>query len=215
MKKMTFTLLILLTLLLTACGASNETQSGSAPASNASAGALPVQTQIIIGTFKLEGTDLAVTAEQAAELLPLWRVYSDLISSDSAAPEEIDALIEQIQETMTPEQMKAIADMKLTQENVFVTMQEQGIDMGGGPQRSGDTQNNNNNRRSFRPPDGSGMPPGDFPGGGPGQGPSGQTLSPEQIATAQAARPQGGRFNRVPPGLINALIQFLEKKAGS
>jgi hypothetical protein len=43
----------------------------------------------------------AVTAEQAQELLPLWETLKVLESSDTAATQEKDALIEQIQETMS------------------------------------------------------------------------------------------------------------------
>ena len=53
--------------------------------------------EMVVGTFKLEGTDNAVTADQAAKLLPLWQVYKDLSASTSAAQEEVDALAEQIQ----------------------------------------------------------------------------------------------------------------------
>lgn len=218
--------IFLLVISLSACGAtSNETQAGSSPMGDPSDGTLPEVTQIVIGTFKLEGTEQAVTAEQAADLLPLWHVYQSLSTSDTAAQEEIDALIKQIQETMTPEQMQAIADMKLDQEDVFALMQEQGISMGGegsqnlDPEQMATLQASRNSGGGFTPPGGG--PPGGIPGGGggggfPGGGQGGQSLNPDQIATAQAARgTRGGGFNRVPPPLLNALIQFLEEKAGS
>lgn len=221
--------IFLLVISLSACGAaSNETQSGSSPIGGPSDGTLPEVTQIVIGTFKLEGTEQAVTAEQAADLLPLWQVYQSLSTSDAAAQEEIDALIAQIQETMTDGQMQAIADMELDQEDVFALMQEQGISMGGQggqnitPEQIATAQASQGagGGGGFAPSDGGG-PPGGFPGGGgggdfPGGGQGGQSLNPDQIATAQAARgTRGGGFNRVAPPLLNALIQFLEEKAGS
>jgi hypothetical protein len=75
---------------------------------------LPIQTQILIGIFRMEGAPNAITAQQAAELLPLWQAHKDLTTSGSAAQEEIDALNNQIQSAMTPEQMQAIQDMQLT-----------------------------------------------------------------------------------------------------
>ena len=217
MKKTTLTILIILMLTLAACGASDETGSGAV----SSNGPLPVQTQLLIGTFELEGSDQAVTAEQAAKLLPLWQVLQDLSANDAAAQEEIDALVEQIQETMTPEQMQAIAAMQLTQEDIFAVMQEQGITMGRGQGAAGGNSSGFTPPDGFTPPEG-GMPPGGMPsegfsGGAPGEGQAsgGQAANPEQIATAQAARAQGGGFDRVPSGLMAALIQFLEEKAAS
>jgi hypothetical protein len=216
MKKLTLTILTMLMLTLTACGAAtNGTQP---PAPGQQGGSLPIQEQILIGAFKLEGTDGAITAQQAAELLPLWEVYKDLSSSDTAAQEEIDGLIQQIQDTMTPEQMQAITDMKITRQDMFTVMQEQDITQARTPGSGNrpNIQNGNGGDFVFVGP-----PPGN-PGGGeperfPGGGQAGQSFTPEQIATAQAARAQGGGFdvNRIPSGLIDAFIQFLEKKAGS
>lgn len=209
MKKKIIMILSILILTLTACGsaASTGAQPSSVTLTDSYEDALPIQTQLIIGTFKLEGTDWAVTAEQATDLLPLWQVLQDLNDSDTAAQEEINALVDQIQETMTPEQIQAIVDMQLTQQDIFTIMQEQGVTKGNSQQDS----NSQSSSSSFTPPQGGppeGMPDGGLPGS------TGQALSPEQIATAQAARAQGsGGFNRIPSGLIDALIQLLEKKA--
>jgi hypothetical protein len=39
-------------------------------------GALPVSSQLALGTFQLEGTENAVTPAQAAALLPLWQAVA-------------------------------------------------------------------------------------------------------------------------------------------
>lgn len=228
MKKISISVIVILMLTLAACGAAaNGTQQA---ASTQQGGSLPIQEQVLIGTFKLEGTPRDVTAEQATQLIPLWQVYKNLSTSDTAAQEEIDGLIQQIQDTMTPEQMQAIKDMNITSQDLFTVMQDQGITQGGG-QGNGNRQNGQNGNGGgfgFAPPDG-GPPPGDFGGGGGGGfggggggggfdgGPGGGSFTPEQIATAQAARGQGGGFgfNRIPSGLIDALVQFLQKKADS
>ena len=220
MKKILLSVLTVMTLTLTACGgASNGTQQ-AAPGQQG--GSLPIQEQILIGTFKLEGTDQAVTAQQAAQLIPLWQVYNDLSTSDTAAQEEIDGLVQQIQDTMTPEQIQAIADMNLTRQDIFTIMQDQGItqgrSQGNGNRQNG--QNGNDGGSGFRPPEGfGGGGGGGFGGGGGGfgGGPGGGSFTPEQIATVQAARGQGGGFgfNRIPSGLIDALVQYLQKKADS
>jgi peptidoglycan hydrolase CwlO-like protein len=104
MKKTMITLMVL-ALVLTACAGMRSTSSTTAAPTQ---DALPASTQLILGTFRLEGTAHAVSAGQAAELLPLWQVYQDLEGSGTAAQEEIDALVGQIQETLSESQMQAI-----------------------------------------------------------------------------------------------------------
>jgi hypothetical protein len=88
------------------------------------------QSMLLVGTLKLEGTDLAVTPEQAAELLPLWKAVKSLGSSDTTAQEEIDALYVQIKETMTAEQLAAIDAMTFTREDQSALMTQLGIENG-------------------------------------------------------------------------------------
>ena len=226
MKKTTLTILTILILTLTACGgAPNNPQAGPANPASSSENTLPLSTQLLIGTFKLEDTDLAVTAEQANELIPLWQVLQSISSSDTAAQEEMDALVEQIQETMTAEQVQAIEAMNLTSQDMFTIMQEQGLG-GGGPMMTQGTPAAGSNGEFPAPPaggfGGGGPPPGGGggPGGGGPGGGGGQGLSPDQIATAQANRAENGggggfRFNGAPAPLIEALVKFLQEKAGS
>ena len=84
---------------------------------------MPAQTKLILGTINLEETDNAVTAEQAKELLPMFYVLQDLNESDTAAQEEKDGLVNQIQETLTAEQVQAIDDMSLSMRDVFALTQ--------------------------------------------------------------------------------------------
>lgn len=216
MKKITLTILTLLILTLTACGGAQTATESNSGQPNGLSNELPMASKLVIGSFKLEETDLAITAEQAADLLPLWQVYEDLSSSDAAAQEEVDALIAQIQETMTPEQMKSINDMNLTPQDVFTVMQEQGVQLAGRPQQS-DQGNGGQNNGGELPQGGRPIIIQGGPGGGPGGG--GQGLSPQQIATAQARRAEngGGGFalNGTPAPLIEALVKLLQEKAGS
>jgi hypothetical protein len=46
-----------------------------------------------MGTLQLEGTEFAVTVQQSSELLILWKAYRSLIESDTAAQEELQALL--------------------------------------------------------------------------------------------------------------------------
>ncbi|NKQ34702.1 MAG: hypothetical protein HF973_03705 [Chloroflexi bacterium] len=93
--------------------------------------ALPIRTQLILGTMKLEDTDLAVTPEQAAELVILWQASAALSRSGTGATEEVTAVINQIQDTMTPAQISAIAAMQLTRGDIQTLAQELGVSSGG------------------------------------------------------------------------------------
>jgi hypothetical protein len=228
MKKNIISILLLLTLTLTACGASKaQASTGSNNGSGNSAGngngnsfntaPLPLASEMMIGTFKLEGTSNAVTAQEAAQLITLWQVYKNLTASSSAAQQEIDALAQQIQGAMTPAQVQAITEMKLTRKDLFQTMTDLGIAPTGGPRaagtpRPGGGQGGDGN---FQPGGGNGAPGGGNGAPGGGQGFNGQNLSPQQIATAQARRAQGGGggfANRIPTALYDALIKLLQSK---
>jgi len=204
MNKTLFALMMIFALSLTACGgASTETASLTADYENA----ISVQLQLSAGTFKLEGTDLAVDAAQAAELIPLWQVLNSLNESGSAAPEEIDALIIQIQETMTAEQINAIVDMQLTIEDMGVVMQEYALTSGMG---TGEVP-----PEGFVPGAGrdSGVP--GLSSGGGGGDTTGMT--PEQIEAAQAEREAAGDTgtmvnSRLATAVTEGLITLLQSK---
>lgn len=216
MKKLTI-LLILLTLTLTACGASTSTSTGAASQTDPSAQTLSGPTLLLIGSLKLDGTAQAITSAQAAELLPLWQVYSELTNSDTAAQEEKDALVQQIEETMTAEQMQAIQAMNLTPQDSFSLMQEMGLGRGSGStSSSGSSTTSQSGGAAFGGGGGmpAGGPPPDMGGGGGFPGGEGQNLSQEQIATAQASRSQGMSGGFLPPALLNALIEYLQTLAG-
>jgi hypothetical protein len=72
----------------------------------------------------LEGTENAVTPEQATTLLPLWRaIQGGALQSNT----EINSVLKQIEGKMTPEQLAAIAALQLTAEDLQTWSQEQGI----------------------------------------------------------------------------------------
>jgi hypothetical protein len=91
-------------------------------------GALDARNQLVLGTIQLEGTDNAVTPEQATALLPLWQALQGGVTAQA----EVEAVLKQIEGTMTPEQLEAIARLQLTREDLRIWMQEQGMGPGGG-----------------------------------------------------------------------------------
>jgi hypothetical protein len=230
MKKVFYPLTLaalILVVVLSACAAkasaSTGTTSGSA-ATPAAGGTQPLSlpAQLVIGTLKLEGTANAVDAAEATQLIPLWQAYAQLIGSNTAAQAEIDAVVTQIQSTMTPTQVQAITAMKLTRQDEFSTMSSLGLTNGFGangtpgaqrtPRAGGFTGGGGfgggNDGGGFA--GGGGFGGGGFGGGagGTGSGTSRPTANPTQLAVrAQFA-------NRIPTPLMNALISLLQKRAG-
>ena len=224
MKKKKFVLplaavIVVLVMVLVACGAKSsntslQTGSSNNSAANATPGArnftqpLPLAESLVIGTFKLEGTANAITPTQATALVPLWQAYAQLTSSNTAAQAEIDAVIAQIQSTMTPQQVQAITTMKLTRQDLFTSESSLGLSNGFGGNGTGTPRAPSTNA-------GGGGGGGFFAGGGGAGGFGGGTggtgaARPTPNATQQALRAQFA--NRIPTPLMNALISLLQKK---
>ena len=229
-RRLVLILSILMVIMLAACGSTTEEVGVVNPTENVSTvaegsevvdgetsasglseafeGALPVEAQLIAGTLLLDDTELAVGPEQAEMLLPLWKAYNSLSQSDTAAEVEISAIFRQIQDSMTAEQINAIAGMEITQEVTSSLFEELGLEFGtrGSGENTGEVPAGR--------PSGDQLPEGVQPGsgGGFGQG-AGQDLSPEEIATLQAEREgEGNPNNRLTMFLVNPLIELLESK---
>ncbi len=148
MKKIIIALTIFAILsVLVACS-----QTSTSTGSTGNSASLSTEAQLLVGTFKLEDTDLAVSSDQAKQLLPLWQTLQSLSSSSTAASEEISAVVDQIKGTMTSSQMAKITAMKLTQTDIMSIMNQAGVSPNGAS--------------STTTP----MPRGGFPSGGGTQG---------------------------------------------
>ena len=100
MKKRTLLSLLLIGMMLAlaACSGSNQpTAQAASSADETDPANMPVETKLAIGTLKLEGTELAVSAEEARELLPLWKAVKSLSTSDTISSDEIQALYQNSQ----------------------------------------------------------------------------------------------------------------------
>ncbi len=126
--------LLVVALVAGACGGSSgsEASSGASALSQDYDDALSIADQLAAGTMALDGTDLAVDIESAEALLPLWQAYVALAGSDTAADAELEAMLKQIQSAMTDEQIRAIADMKLTTDSAREAMGAAGLQFGMG-----------------------------------------------------------------------------------
>ena len=137
------------------------------------ADALNVRSQLMLGTMQLEGTEDAVTPEQAAALLPLWQSLQGGVTAEA----EVAAVLKQIEGTMTGEQLEAIAALQLTQGDMQAWMQEQGPNFGGGPGQGDSPDARPTRQAEF----GEGEPP--F---GEGEMPFGDGEVPPEMATRRA-----------------------------
>lgn len=171
--------------------------------------ALSITGQLAVGTMQLEETDLAVDEIQAAEILPLWQALQALSQSDMAAEAEVEAVLNQIQEEMTPAQIQVIADMALTSESLAELQSSGALVMGGFGRRGGQA-----------PDADSGSAPAGRQGGGPGGlggtggGPGGLgAVDEETRATRQAqfANDDGSMQDVLFTGMV---VRLLQSKTG-
>ncbi|HDD54935.1 MAG TPA: hypothetical protein ENG59_01660 [Chloroflexi bacterium] len=165
--------------------------------------------QLAVGTLLLEDTELALGLDQVEILIPFWKLYVNLLESDTTAPEELGAIVNEIQAVMTTEQMIFIVDLELVQEDVVPLMNELGIDVS--LRADGEEGGIGRNRPE-------GLPEGTRPGGGAGGGIGAvDGLDPELLATREARREEMGGIgemgaNRLQMPVIEALIELLEGK---
>lgn len=99
----------------------SESDTGAVPGASDE---LPVGNRLVLGTFRLEETENAVTPEQARTLLPLWQAIQGGSLQGEA---ETNAVLKQIEAAMTAGQLAAIDAMPLTGEDMGTWMQEQGV----------------------------------------------------------------------------------------
>ena len=181
--------------------------------------ALSLEGQLVIGSVQLDDTEQAIDADQAAKLLPLWQAYQSLSSSDTTAAAELNAVLNQIQDTMTVDQIAAIADMQLTNEALTELIEEGEIAFGrggfGGLRGSGEERQEGGVAGAFQ-----GGIPGQGRGGGPGGGlPGGVpggfgSISEDDIATRQAQFEGGDLGDFQARFLTGIIIRSLQDKTG-
>ncbi len=197
MKKLWITL-ILFTLLLSACNGTAATAATAAPAQDTGTssdatssdpaavqgtpdaqaaqgapanGEFPEIAKVLLGSFLLENTEFAITAEQAASLLPLWKGLNALQNSETVTNEELQGLYDQITDTMTAEQKAQIETLNINQDSMRTVMESIGFGGAGGPGGDGAnlTEEQIATMEAERAANGeSGMPAGGPGGGGPG-----------------------------------------------
>jgi hypothetical protein len=237
MVKRIFIAGILVMLIASACSGLSILGLGGNAASNQNAqnqfdpAKLPVQQKLGYGILKLEGTPLAVTADEAKSLLPLWKALTALSTNQNTTSEEIDALFQQMQDLLTTEQVSAIEKMTWTQNDLQALSQKYGVRIGQGGPGGGNASNLTAEQRATRQAQfqsqrqnggggGGGFAgPGGFPqdGGGPGGFGGGNnrnnsSTGQQRTPSAQGARIALGGMNRL---FADAVIKMLQQRAGA
>lgn len=153
--------------------------------------ALNAANQLMLGMLRLEGTENAITPEQASVLLPVVQsLQGQALKSDA----ERNAVLAYVEAQLTPAQSSAIASMRLTQDDLQTWTRDNRGGRGVGPGQGG-------------------AGPQGTPGARPGQGgarPQGTPGSPPSSGgIAGAAGAETGQSNI----LLNALIRLLASKS--
>ncbi len=216
MKK-TFIPLTLLTfvLILAACAGTTSEESVPISASGNDDGtspSMPLEITLLMGTFKLDETEHPIDSVQALEMLPLWKAARSLSESETVAAAEMDAIFNQIQTTLTPEQVAAITAMQLSQNDFANLAQSLGIEISSNSKFGDMTPEMQATAQAMRE-SGQGRP--DAQGGVPGQGSSpGGAPAGDVPAGASPAKDQGrrGATSVVNSQFFDAIIEFLENK---
>jgi hypothetical protein len=206
-KRMLVSLTIGLVLVLSACG-SKQTSAATATATTE----LSLEGRLLVGTIKLEDTNLAVSADQADQLLPLWETLASLESSGTAASQEIEAVISQIESTMSAEQLSSITAMNLIQQDLAA------VDTGTSSTNS--SVSGSASASSAQIPaapgvagaPGGGTPPTDMGGSMPASA-GAQAAGLTQTGISQTVTSQSNAATyQVSPAMINALVEMLKTK---
>jgi len=197
-------------LVLAACSSSaaqattsiNQSSNTSSPGNTS--GSASLENRLAPGILKLEGTNLAVTAQQATQLLPLWQQVQTLDTSGTAQTSDYTTVYQQIESTLTSDQVNAIQAMSLTQSDMQTLMTSLGIQVtpgafGGGsgsrPTQSPDQLATRTAQRTLTP-------------GAPGGG---------GFVRGTGTPPAGGQFGSrgMNTMFVAPLIQLLQQRAGS
>jgi hypothetical protein len=224
MKKASFFLLICLLLAgLSGCAAQTTPTGGPGAAGTGEAvSGLSTLNKMAVGVFKLDGSANDLSAEQAQQMLVLWQAYVQLTDSDTTATQEKEAVVSQIQSTLTSEQLAAIEALNLRARDVNDLMQEKGLSANASTDKTTTTSSTSNRGGMGGGPGGGGMPGGGMPGGGMADGGMGGQMpganaTPGADGQMPAGGPGGGGYvdEASTQAIIEALIKMLQQKAAA
>ncbi len=205
-------------------GLSTQPSSTSQPAADPSNAA--IDNKLAVGILRLEGSDLAITSQQAVELLAVWKAVRVMTTDKSASTIEIAALYRQTLQTLTAEQIQAIQQMSWTQAELNTLMQDLGVQANQSASTSSSTSKSSQTLTSSSAAGGD-FPPGDFGGpGGLGSQINAVTSSQSQTTTtnststtsatrsASAAPSSTASQINLNSAFADAVVSLLQQRAG-
>jgi hypothetical protein len=168
--------------------------------------ALNASNQLMLGMLRLEGTENAITAEQATTLLPVAQsLQGQVLKSDA----ERNAVLAYIEAHLTPAQTGAIAGMRLTQDDLLAWTRDNSGGPGAVPGQGGAGLQGTPGAR----PGQGGVRSQGTPGAGPGQGGAGPWGTPGARPSFGAAAGGAGAVSGQSNILLNPLIRLLTQRA--
>jgi hypothetical protein len=215
---------LVLTISIVACsgvsipGATSSAQKASQTQSTTNS-QLTVQEKLGVGILKLEETSLAVTADQATTLLPLWKAIKSLGADQNASQAEVQALYQQVEESLTSEQVQAIEQLTWTQDDLNTMMQQYGAQAA---QSSTSTSKSTSSTSAASAAQGQPPDAGAMAGGGPGGMPGGDMTGAmpvdaqtgAQVQTTQSAQPAVNTTMNLNLLFADSVVTLLKQSAG-
>jgi hypothetical protein len=216
-KSLIFTSILLLVGVLVSCtgtqtlrnsnrstGQGNANSQGGSTNGTTGSTELSLESIAGVGILKLEGTDQAIDAAKAAELLPLFKALKTLSTNNNTAVAEISALNSQIKNTLTADQLTAIQNLKITSSDVRTLMESNGLVTTGS---SSGTRSNSSGQGGFGgPPDAAMMA---VMSGQTGSRTSSTQATPNAAAALATSRKSAGGYNLT---FVDVIIKLLESK---
>jgi hypothetical protein len=223
-KYMVSAALILLVILSACTSLSLPFASTSAnPTSAANTTQSVIASKLGPGILSLEGTSQAITAEQASNLLFLWKGVKCLAANQNSSKIELAALYTQIEQSLTADQVQAISQLGLTQTELSALQAKFGAQLAQGGAPTGATTKSSSSSSSQSSGGFDGGPGGGPMGGGPGgsdmailSGNASQISSTTATQTTPKTTPATPAkaavdFNAI---FADAIISLLQQRAG-
>jgi hypothetical protein len=202
-KTAIISIFLALVVVLSACGSSTAATSTTSQSQQITPSSLTLQNKLGLGILKLEGTSLAVTADQANTLLPLWKAVKSLSSSNLTSAAEMTALYQQIEDSLTSDQVQSIKKLSLTQSELNNLIQQNTVTS---------TSSSSSSSSSAQSQDGGPGMDGGMPGGGSDIAAiTGQTSSTtvQKTSTVKTAANSVNQLNVV---FANSVVTLLQKR---
>ncbi|EKD88961.1 MAG: hypothetical protein ACD_34C00253G0006 [uncultured bacterium] len=94
--------------------------------------ALSSRLMLALGTLKLAETENPVSLDQAPQLLLLWQALQNMTNNGTSPEEEVNAVLAQIEATLSSNQINLINSMKLSQTDIQTWATANGVTVGTG-----------------------------------------------------------------------------------